>query len=83
MAITRKNIVRVLRSKAIELFQGFLKWNPEALIMMYVSSVKTFKTFGIGSYVIFLILFLPPSLLFFFINTDIYRMKWPLHTTLG
>lgn len=57
-------------SKAIELFQHFLKWSPKALIMMYVSSGKTFKQFGIGSYVIFLLFSPPLSLLSFFINID-------------
>lgn len=54
----------------MELFQHFLKWNPEALIMMYMSSGKSFKQFGIGNYVIFLLFSPPPLLLSFFINID-------------
>lgn len=41
--------------------------------MMYVSSGKTFKRFGIGNYVIFLLFSPPPSLLSFFISIDTYQ----------
>lgn len=67
-----KNL-RVLGSKAIELFYHFLKWNPEALIMMDISSGKTFKQFEIGNNVIFLLFSLPPSLLSFFITIATYQ----------
>lgn len=63
----------MLGNRAIELFQHFLKWNPRALIMMYVSSGKTFKQFGRGNYAIFLLFSPPPSLLSFFINIDTYQ----------
>lgn len=81
MMATIRKILRVPGSKAIELFQHFLKWNPEALIMMYVSSGKTFKQFGIGSYAIFLLFSPPPSVLSSFINRDTYQNK-VVHTQL-
>lgn len=41
--------------------------------MMYVSSGKTFKQFGIGNYIIFLLFSPLPSLLSFLINIDTYQ----------
>lgn len=40
---------------------------------MYVSSGKSFKQFGIGNYVIFLLFSQPPSVLSFIINIDTYQ----------
>lgn len=41
--------------------------------MMYVSSGKTLKQFGIGNYVIFLLFFNPLSLFSCCINIDTYQ----------